>query len=215
MKNNSYCVYIHTSPSGKKYVGITGKEPEERWGLNGSNYILDRCFWRAIQKYGWENIKHEIVATGLSKDAACKMEVDLIEKLKTNCSKYQNPIFGYNMTAGGDGTFGYRFSDSQRKHLSDIRKGKPNNHLIGNKINVGRKHSNETKHKISESLKGSKNHKARAVCCTTTGKVYSTTRDAAKDIGVSCTAIIMCCKGKIKSCGKMSDGTKLFWEYIS
>jgi len=58
MKDNSYCVYIHTSPSGKMYVGITGKEPERRWGINGNNYMLDKCFWKAIQKYGWENIRH-------------------------------------------------------------------------------------------------------------------------------------------------------------
>ena len=30
MKNN-YCVYKHTSPSGKSYIGITNQRPERRW----------------------------------------------------------------------------------------------------------------------------------------------------------------------------------------
>ena len=30
-KKNFYTVYKHTSPSGKVYIGITGKKVEERW----------------------------------------------------------------------------------------------------------------------------------------------------------------------------------------
>lgn len=35
---NNYCVYKHTSPSGKVYVGITKLKPKYRWN-NG--IILD------------------------------------------------------------------------------------------------------------------------------------------------------------------------------
>ena len=34
---NNYCVYKHTSPSGKVYVGITKLKPKYRWN-NGKGY---------------------------------------------------------------------------------------------------------------------------------------------------------------------------------
>lgn len=39
IENGNYCVYIHTSPSGKMYVGQTGLKPEQRWGKDGSRYL--------------------------------------------------------------------------------------------------------------------------------------------------------------------------------
>ena len=39
-EENKWCVYMHTSPSGKKYIGITSQEnPERRWGAGGSGYL--------------------------------------------------------------------------------------------------------------------------------------------------------------------------------
>ena len=54
-----YVVYKHTTPSGKVYIGITGLKPERRW-RNGNGYKDNEHFYRAILKYGWDNIKHEI-----------------------------------------------------------------------------------------------------------------------------------------------------------
>ena len=61
MLNNkkTYTVYCHTSPSGKRYVGITCKSLNSRW-QNGKGYLYNKHFYSAIQKYGWENFKHEI-----------------------------------------------------------------------------------------------------------------------------------------------------------
>lgn len=53
---NSYCVYCHTFPNGKRYVGISS-DCEKRW-RNGKGYETQPKMNRAIQKYGWENIKH-------------------------------------------------------------------------------------------------------------------------------------------------------------
>lgn len=33
----SWTVYMHKSPSGKIYIGITGRKPEKRWD-NGNGY---------------------------------------------------------------------------------------------------------------------------------------------------------------------------------
>lgn len=60
---NNYCVYKHTSPSGKVYAGITKLKPKYRWN-NGKGYTRTDeqiLFKRAIIKYGWDNFTHTII----------------------------------------------------------------------------------------------------------------------------------------------------------
>lgn len=101
--NNHWTVYVHIIPkevSGyewdKYYVGITGQTPKRRWG-SGYGYKGNVYFYRSIQKYGWENISHEIIAEHLTLDEACNMEISLIKALNANLYQY-----GYNLTEGGD-----------------------------------------------------------------------------------------------------------------
>ena len=57
-----WSVYIHTFPNGKKYVGVTSQVPASlRWHNNGSGYKNQGYISRAIEKYGWDNVSHEIV----------------------------------------------------------------------------------------------------------------------------------------------------------
>ena len=98
-----WSVYLHTVPKeingydwDKYYVGITKSKPEHRWGKNGNGYKR-QVFYRAIQKYGWNNIKHEVLFTGLSQKDANEKEMTLIKELNSN-----NRIYGYNNTFGGD-----------------------------------------------------------------------------------------------------------------
>ena len=73
---------MHTFPNNKKYIGITCRTTISRWGNNGDKY-KGQLVYKAIQKYGWENIKHEISFDNLSKDEACKVEQELIVKYHT------------------------------------------------------------------------------------------------------------------------------------
>lgn len=93
--SDKYTVYRHTSPSGKMYIGLTRQKPERRW-QNGIGYIDNPYFYKAIKKYGWDNLEHEIIASGLSIDQACQLEIELIKKHKSNNRKY-----GYNIADGG------------------------------------------------------------------------------------------------------------------
>lgn len=62
--NGTYSVYIHQNlTNGKRYVGITCKKPERRWGYQGAGYKSQTYFWKAIQKYGWDNFDHEVFAS--------------------------------------------------------------------------------------------------------------------------------------------------------
>lgn len=107
-----YSVYIHTAPNNKKYVGITSRPVHRRWD-NGNGYRYQTLFYRAIIKYGWDNIDHTIVAQGLTKDEAIALEVQLIDLYSTT-----NPKFGYNQTAGGEGHSGTPLSEETRRKLS-------------------------------------------------------------------------------------------------
>lgn len=163
IKNSNYCVYVHTSPNGKMYVGQTGQSLKKRWGENGRRYLekkndkyIHSAFARAILKYGWDNIEHEVIASNLTKEEADNFEKLLIRKLNT-----MNPKFGYNCKDGGSNG---SLSEETRKKISESNKGNKN-YMFGKKISEehrrklseahkGMTVSDEVKRKISESLKG-------------------------------------------------------------
>lgn len=136
-----YTVYKHTAPNGKVYIGITGQKPEKRW-QNGNHYKGNPHFYRAILKYGWDNIQHDILETGLTKEQACAKEIELIAYYdSTNSDK------GYNQSTGGEyGALGVHPSAETRRKLSKSLKG-------ANNPNYGKHKSAETRRKLSESNK--------------------------------------------------------------
>ena len=155
----NYTVYQHISPNGKVYVGITKKKPEHRWN-NGRGYKPNKHFYSAIKKFGWDNFKHEIVATNLSKEDACKLEQELIEKHDST-----NPEKGYNKSIGVEcGSLGVKYPPEviakrrkNRTYTSSWAKGKKFTEEHKNKIriaNTGKKATEETRRKLSEAHKG-------------------------------------------------------------
>lgn len=54
-------IYRYISPSGKNYVGKTIYDQKTRAGKEGSGYKGCTAFYNAIQKYGWENFKYEVI----------------------------------------------------------------------------------------------------------------------------------------------------------
>ena len=79
----------------KYYVGITHKDTSVRWGKNGIGY-KGQAFYSAIEKYGWDNIIHEVLACDLTFDEACRMEIEAIDKYNSCDSRD-----GYNLSSGG------------------------------------------------------------------------------------------------------------------
>ena len=142
---NSYCVYKHTAPNGKVYIGITCQTVSRRW-QGGRGYQKNEHFSRAIKKYGWDNIKHEILFDCLTKEQAEIKEVELIAFYKSN-----NPDYGYNSESGGN---------ANKRH-SEETKRKMHEAQLGEKSHAYGKHpSAETIEKIRAANKGKKRTQA-------------------------------------------------------
>ena len=139
-----YKVYKHTCPDKKVYIGITGQDTVKRW-KNGFGYANNEYFMRAIIKYGWQNIKHEILFDSLTKEEAEAKEIELIAFYKSNQREY-----GYNIDNGGNSTG--KMSEETKQKLRTLISGE-------NHPNYGKHLSEKTKNKISEAQKGVRNHR--------------------------------------------------------
>lgn len=113
MEKNNWCVYKHTCPNGKGYIGITGVGVDKRWGYEGRGYY-GQVFYKAIKKYGWDNIKHEVLVDNISEKKAKELEKYYIEKYNTIRPN------GYNIANGGEGGYliaGY--TDEEKEKLRE------------------------------------------------------------------------------------------------
>jgi len=124
-------VYLHKSPSGKVYIGITKRKVEVRWS-KGEGYSTCPIFYKAIQKYGWNNIEHKILFENLNFISAKLIEIDLIYY-------YKSINMSYNITDGGQGMlgvhktgeqnsfYGHKHSEKAKKKISNAQKEENNN----------------------------------------------------------------------------------------
>lgn len=95
-EKRKYFVYRHAVPNGKIYIGITCcKDVESRWD-SGFGYSKNQLFCQDIEKYGWDNITHEILYKNLSPEEAKTTEIELIKQHNST-----NPQYGYNVDDGG------------------------------------------------------------------------------------------------------------------
>lgn len=83
-------VYLLTFPNNKIYIGITCKKEKDRW-RRGEGYVSNQVMYNDILKYGWINIKKNILYNDLLYDEAREKEKELIINYKSHLKKY-----GYN-----------------------------------------------------------------------------------------------------------------------
>lgn len=147
--NKTYCVYRHITPSGKMYIGITRLSLQARWRY-GNGYKNNPYFFHAIEKYGWNNIKHEVLLEGLTEEQA-----ELAERLFIGYWDSTNRNKGYNIEGGGN--LNKEVSDETRKKMSESKQGDKHPWR-------GRRHTEESKRKMSKSHTGkvfSDEHRAK------------------------------------------------------
>ena len=163
----SFFVYIHTCPNGKKYVGVTTQSnPKHRWG-KGGGYYNNKHFYKAICKYGWDNIEHEVFETD-SESLMKFWEIVLNHYYNSSNLKY-----GYNKSTGGESAKGIKHSEETKKKIGEGRRGHRHSEETKKRmsesaikrgqsveyrehmriVNTGKKHSEEAKKKMSEAKK--------------------------------------------------------------
>lgn len=216
-----YIVYQHIFPNGKRYVGVTRTSVEKRWGYKGHNYKT-QVVGRAIEKYGWDNIEHDIFCVCKTKEQAERVERFLVSHFDTT-----NPEHGYNVLPGGDvavndatpemryklgnGSRGRTRTEEEKRKISDgckraFNRPESNGH-------IGKRASEETKKRMRDAHKDM----AKSVdCFTKDGKFvarFRTVNDAAewasgkKNLGT--TAISRCCR----RVPKYNSAFGFIWRY--
>lgn len=78
MNDRVYYVYQHVTPDGMYYFGVT-KNPKNRWKPSAYNRTSLKLY---IEKYGFENLQHNILLRELTYEEARKTEKMLIESAK-------------------------------------------------------------------------------------------------------------------------------------
>lgn len=171
MEDRIYKVYMHINMKNRKiYIGITKRSLKKRFGYNGNGYRNCKLFYKAIQKYGWNNFRHEIVLQNLTKDEAEMFEIAMIKYYNSNKSK-----FGYNIQNGGN-TIG-RIAQSTKNKISKAHKGV--------------KLSEEHKRHIGEN-----NPDKKEVICIETKEIFNSITLASKYFNIPVTTIVAICKNK-------------------
>lgn len=194
-----YVLYRHTSPSGKVYIGITCNPTCKRW-WRGKGYRSNQYFTAAINKYGWDAFKHEIIRSGLTKEQAEIAEIAAIRHYKA-----RDPRRGYNLAKGGKLS---ALSEESRKRVSEANIGRANpnrgtcNYTRDYKIEI-------TREQVEKYIEA--NARKKAVLCVETGIVYRSVREAERQLHICHSGIARVCNGaaRYKTCGGYH------WEYVN
>ena len=174
----NYTIYIHRNKTNNKaYIGQTSQKLRLRW-RNGNGYKKCPHFYNAIQKYGWDGFEHIIWATGLSQEQA-----NYIEKLLIALFNTTNQDFGYNIFDGGKNSL----HTEETKQKMRVAK-------------IGSVLTEEHKRKISESNKGN-GRPGNTVYCIELNKIFKSTIEAERQLGIPNSNIGAVCLGKRKTAG--------------
>ena len=203
----SYSLYIHTNKlNNKKYIGITNQTPASKRWQKGFGYKKSPRFFNAIIKYGWDNFNHQIICNNLTKENAELLEKEYIKIYNTTDEKY-----GYNIQKGGGITnlteltkYKIKIANTGRKHSLETRKKMSLSH-IGKQKCLGYKHTQETRKKHRELSLGKKNIRAKAVNQYDLNgnfiRHYDYMEQIKNYLDVSSTShISQCCNGKRNKC---------------
>lgn len=239
MSNNLASIYVVTNKLNRKqYVGQTIVSIKER--LKNHKSCKRSILGKAIRKYGLDNF-YVVDFNDYPLEVIDILEQDFIRLLNTQVPN------GYNILGGGQHTRigckqseewirkrmeskkNWKMTDEQRKHLSEIKTGKPNYKARGKKLsiehrkiisdrmtgitpwNLGVPMAEATKIKAIAKLKGRIAPNKRKVMCIETEEIFDSIRLASikvtgKTIGA----------GNISACakGKWPTAYGFHWKFI-
>lgn len=148
-------IYMATNLINEKsYVGQTINSLEQRKGEHARRSSLNNdnlYFHNALRKYGVDSFDWIVIDKCDTIERLNELEIFYIGFYDT----FEN---GYNLTIGGNN---YTCSEETKQKISIAQRGKKNHNYgkRGKETSMyGRKHSKETKKKMSDALKGRDNH---------------------------------------------------------
>lgn len=106
---------ISNTVNSKVYVGITNQGYKTRWYKHCSDSIRECGFplHNAMRKHGIDNFKIEVIEVCSNIEQLKEREKYWIKELKSRTTEN-----GYNLTEGGDGTFGRKHSEETKEKIS-------------------------------------------------------------------------------------------------
>ena len=172
-----YTVYqLITPDDGKMYVGSTGLNVEERWNY-GNGYRDNPELDAAIRRVGWENVIKHICVEGIIEESAKNLEEFLIKANHTT-----DPAKGYNKSKGGMREHGWYRED----HNAKLKE-----------FNTGSRRSAEQ----IEHYKKGKAAVSTRLWCEETQTLYSSIREAARQLKLSKSTLIRHIQAGDLQCG--------------
>ena len=138
-----YNIYLISNlENNKKYVGLTKFSITERFYQHVKRGFL---LTEAIKKYGEDEFFIELIEEVDTAGRAYELEQYYIKEYNTKVP------YGYNLTDGGDGIFGWEVTEEYRQECSERVKQLHKEKKVGM---YGKNHSDETKRKMSVASKG-------------------------------------------------------------
>lgn len=198
-------VYRIISPSNKQYIGVTTKkDPKARWKEHvrlSHKGIKHRALYYAMNKYGVENMKFEVI-----KKLPNTTQESLFEAEKYYIKKFDTFKKGYNMTEGGEGTpglfgelnpfYGHKHTEETKRKLSMAARGhkhteewkKKNSELMRKRM------TDPNYRKLAlESLKASAKARRKKIVCDTDNKAFESVQECSKYYGIDRSSLRQVC----------------------
>lgn len=227
---NNYYVYIYWRLDTND-IFYVGKGKGNRWRrVNKTARRHNKHFMNIINKHP---VVCEIVKENLTESEALYWEEKIIETLvfefgysidiSNNRSK-EKGLHLVNQTWGGEGTSGMKPWENKteeeveeiKRKIREANKGKnigKNNGMYEKSYRIFLTKEELEQHDAK--LRGKNNGRARSVICLTTKRIFFTSKEGANYYKITRGNIASCCKGRIKYCGKLPNGTTLVWKYLT
>ena len=195
-----YIIYLHRNKiNGKCYVGQTCQKPEARWGAQGQGYKQQDYFYKAIQKYGWDNFEHIILEENIT--------VNKVDERESFWAGYYHALApeGYTLKVGSQNH--YNESKELYEKRSQASKQNWKNQDYRDKIIQKRKEEWQNPKVREICLKNldrtgkAGKSKSKKIQCIETGLIYESMREAERITGISHNNISLVCNGKRKTAG--------------
>lgn len=186
------------------YIGQTRRSLQERIKYHKNDKQTRTPFYDDIRKYGWENFTVNIIEECEVEELNDREIYWIVEKQTV----YPN---GYNLKIGGHQSSHHQLTREKMSKLKTGSKFTESHKKNIRESNLGRKHTEETKRKMS--LAAKRRARKKVGMFDSSGNLiqkYDSIEDAARELGCHYSNVSKCCNGKRKMKSRLGDNTLRF-----